>query len=191
MIERRMEIAAARLEDAEPYASFVAKNALESGRDGSPHFALARRVDENDVRHASITRWSRRLDEPAWGRAWLLWCIEAEPARTIRRVVGNVELRGGRVPAELHRAVLGMGILREHTNQGHGTALMRRAIQWAKRESTLAFVDLGVFENNLPARKLYAKMGFVEQGRRSDAFRIDDGVRIVDLHLTLDLAKVE
>jgi hypothetical protein len=107
----------ARPSDAEDFASYVALHVAQSGQDGMPIFALSRSSSREDIRNRSADRWARSLTEPLWGRAWLL-CAESP-----WRVVGHVELVGGRVPAELHRAVLAMGILRDFTKQGHGRRL--------------------------------------------------------------------
>lgn len=168
--------------DAEALASFIARHSPESGQNGMPHFGISRKANPGEIAENSLARWNRRLDEPNWGRCWLLW--SSGP----RSVVGHCELRGGRAAAELHRAVLGMGILQAHTHQGWGTRLVAEAIAWA-RARDLAWIDLGVFENNLPARGLYKKMGFVEVGARSDAFHLEDGTVITDIHMALDLRR--
>jgi RimJ/RimL family protein N-acetyltransferase len=104
------------------------------------------------------------------------------------QVVGHLELRGGRVPAELHRATLGMGILRAFTGQGHGRRLCEVALRWARDTAELDWIDLGVFAGNEPARKLYRRMGFVEIGVRADAFHLRDaGVAVDDVEMTLRL----
>src|SRR6185436_6040652 len=120
------------------------------------------------------------MTEPLWGRGWLL-CSEAP-----WRAVGHIELIGGRVPAELHRAVLTMGILREFTRQGHGRRLIEAAAHYARSDARLSWLDLSVFMNNEPARKLYSRMGFIETGLRKDAFRID-GISISDVQMSLAL----
>ena len=145
-----------------------------------PIFALSTSASREDIRSRSIDRWSRSLLEPLWGRAWLL-CSESP-----RRILGHIELVGGRVPAELHRAVLAMGMLREVTGRGHGRRLIEVAVQFARDEANLSWIDLGVFVNNEPARKLYTRMGFVEVGTRRDAFRVE-GVIVDDIHMTLAL----
>lgn len=177
----------ARLEDADAFVEHVAAHVGESGRDGSPHFAISREVEPSEVRAAARARWSRRLDEPLWGRAWLLWTEPSALEPGPRRVVGHLELRGGRVPAELHRATLAMGILRAFTRQGHGMRMIDAAVRWARRDALLSWIDLGVFSGNEPARKLYARAGFVELGLHRDAFRVDDGVSIDDVQMTLAL----
>src|SRR5215475_14220344 len=76
-----------------------------------------------------VEHLAKGLDEPLWGRLWLL--------TSERRVVGHLELRGGRVPAEMHRATLGMGILSAYTGRGHGRRLVEAALCWARDEAGL------------------------------------------------------
>lgn len=173
-------VRAARPSDADDFAAYVVVHVAQSGQDGMPIFALSRTASRDDIRVRSLERWSKSLTDPLWGRAFLLY-IEGT-----RRVVGHVELVGGRVPAELHRAVLAMGMLREVTGQGHGRRLIEAAARFARDEAKLSWIDLGVFVNNVPAQKLYRRMGFVEVGLRRDAFRVD-GVSIDDIHMTLAL----
>jgi RimJ/RimL family protein N-acetyltransferase len=171
----------ARLDGNDPaaYADHTVEHMAESGRDGSPHFAIARTWSRDEVRSSFVSRLAKQLDEPLWGRAWLLW---EGP-----KVVGHCELRGGRVPAEMHRATLGMGMLRAFTGQGHGRALLETAVRWARRDAELDWIDLGVFSDNAPARRLYARMGFVEVGLRVDAFHLDAGPHIDDVQMALRL----
>lgn len=166
--------------DAEAYAKHIVEHMAESGRKGMPHFALARSWNADEVERNLVARLEKDLDEPLWGRAWALIGPDGE------EVVGHLELRGGRVPAEMHRATLGMGIMRAHTGQGHGARLVETALRWA-RGADLAWIDLGVFAGNEPARKLYRKMGFVEIGTRQDAFHLDAGVAVDDVLMALKL----
>lgn len=167
--------------DADPFARYLVEHLAESGREGSPHFAPSRTLSRDDIRAAAESRWSRRLDEALWGRSFLLSVGE--------RIAGHLELRGGRIPAEMHRATLGMGVLRNHTGQGYGRRLLEIAVAWARDEAGLAWIELGVFATNPRARALYRRMGFAEQGLRPDAFRIDAGVAVDDVIMTLDLRR--
>jgi len=177
----KLPIRPAELADAEAYADHVVRHAAESGRDGMPYFALSRTVDRANVISGAIERWERPYTEPLWGRTFFL----IDPAK--RLVVGPIELRGGRLSAEFHRATLGMGIERPYTKQGHGGRMITAAAEWGRKTLGLSWIDLGVFENNEPARKLYKRMGFVECGRRPDAFRVDDGVCVTDISMALKL----
>jgi RimJ/RimL family protein N-acetyltransferase len=167
--------------DADAFARHMVDHMAESGRGGSPHFALSRRWVREEVRASFSARLDKDLDEPLWGRAWLLFAEDGVHA------VGHLELRGGRVHAELHRATLGMGLMRAYTGQGHGRRLCEAAIAWARDEAELSWIDLGVFANNAPARKLYRSLGFVEIGVRGDAFHNDAGVVLDDVLMTLEL----
>src|SRR5262245_1074351 len=166
--------------DVDALVRHLVEHQAESGREGSPHFAIARSLVLEEVRHNLMSRLAKELDEPLWGRVWALLGPEEET------VVGHLELRGGRVPAEMHRATLGMGIMRAHTAQGHGRRLIEVAVKWA-RSVELEWIDLGVFADNAPARKLYQRMGFVELGVRRDAFHLDAGVAVDDVLMVLRL----
>lgn len=185
LIEKETTIALAQTTatDLDGFARHMVEHMRESGREGSTHFAPSRLLVREDVSAAALTRWSKDLDEPVWGRAFLLWAGDS--------VVGHVELRGGRIVAEMHRAVLGMGINRAFTGKGHGRRLALTAIEWAREEAGLSWIDLGVFANNARARRLYASLGFVEQGAREDAFRLDAGITVTDMQMALDLRGVD
>lgn len=177
-----MLIRPASLKDARAFASHLVEHVGESGKDGSVHFAMARRISREEVEDAAVARWCRRLDEPLWSRAWLLFTDPPLP-----RVVGHLELKGHRFPAEAHRATLGMGIQRSYTGQGWGQRLIEASTKWAREEAGLSWLDLGVFSFNEPARHLYAKMGFVEVGRVPDRFRLDSGISVEDVQMALAL----
>jgi len=167
--------------DADAFARHMVEHMAESGRGGSPHFALARTWVREEVRASFSARLDKELGEPLWGRAWLLLAEDGQ------RVVGHIELRGGRVDAELHRATLGMGLVRAYTGKGHGRRLCETAIRWARDEAELSWIDLGVFASNTPARRLYRSLGFVEVAVREDAFHNDAGVVLDDVLMTLKL----
>ncbi|MFT3775775.1 MAG: GNAT family N-acetyltransferase [Minicystis sp.] len=165
--------------EADAYARHIVAHMAESGRAGMPHFALSRTWVRDEIRSSLIARLAKPLDEPLWGRAWGLFDGD--------EIVGHIELRGGRVPAEMHRATLGMGIMRAHTAQGNGRRLIEVTARWARDVAKLDWIDLGVFADNAPARKLYQRMGFVEIGVRKDAFHLDSGVVVDDVLMVLRL----
>lgn len=121
--------------------------------------------------------WEKQLDELAWGRTWGLF-----DGKTI---VGHLDLKGGNIESELHRATLGIAIESAHCDRGHGRRMMETAIAWA-RDHGIAWIDLGVFSTNTRAHALYRKLGFVEVGTTRDRFRVD-GDPIDDIAMTLAL----
>jgi RimJ/RimL family protein N-acetyltransferase len=69
---------------------------------------------------------------------------------------------------------LGMLVARDWRGRGVGSALVERAIGWA-RERGLHKLSLSVFAHNEAAIALYRKFGFVEEGRRVKHFRRANG----------------
>ncbi|MGN6109769.1 MAG: GNAT family N-acetyltransferase [Kofleriaceae bacterium] len=158
----------------------IQRHAAESGRDGDVIFRPRAAEELIDVAAAAERyqiAWARTIAEPQWMRTWAL--------SDRGRVLGHLDLIGGRVPSELHRASIGMGLERAARGQGHGRALLQTAIDWA-RERGLSWIDLGVFAHNARARRLYESMGFVETGRTRDQFRVE-GTSIDDIAMTLAL----
>lgn len=149
----------------------------DGGRFFSP-YSRHDTVDRAVSRPRELTRWQTPLTEPGWRRAWGLVVDGA--------VVGHLYLAGGGLDSELHRASLGMGIQAPHRGQGGGTELLRQALDWARDQPGIDWIDLGVFDGN-PARRLYARLGFVEQGRVPDRFRVD-GARIDDISMSVSLS---
>jgi RimJ/RimL family protein N-acetyltransferase len=170
----------AEMRDSSAYTDHVILHMAESGKDGAPVFGPGHKPKREEVRENTEIRWAKRLQDPVWGRSWVLETEE-------RRIVGHVDLRGGRISSEMHRATLGMGIEQAFTRQGHGRRLIDAAVAWALAETPIVWIDLGVFTNNEPAIKLYERYGFVREMMRKDAFRLDDGTIIDDIFMTLKI----
>ena len=77
-----------------------------------------------------------------------------------------------------------MGLLLGYRGQGWGSRLLRTAIDWAREQDGVIWIDLGVFHDNPGARRLYEKHGFTLQGEVEDQFRVD-GVSLNNAHLSL------
>lgn len=159
--------------DVDAYVAHLARHDDESGTDGElPYgpYGRAEREAPEQVREKALRRWATPLDTPDWRRVWALF--------EDSRVVGSVYLAGGGLPSMLHRADCGIGIERPHRGRGLGRALMNEAIAWARAEPRLSWIDLGVFEGNDRAEKLYLSLGFERVGRTPDLFRVDG--RVID-----------
>jgi GNAT superfamily N-acetyltransferase len=158
----------------------IGRHSRESGQGGDPIFrprSFDAPIDEPATIERHRAGWAQGLDEPYWLRTWGV--VEGGEVR------GHLDLHGGRLPSEFHRAMLGMGVERPWRGRGHGRALLAAAIAWA-RDAQLAWLDLGVFAHNRRARKLYASVGFVEVGITHDRFRVD-GKLIDDVAMVLAL----
>ena len=158
----------------------IGRHSRESGQGGDPIFrprSFDAPIDEPATIERHRAGWAQGLDEPYWLRTWGV-VVGGE-------IRGHLDLHGGRLPSEFHRAMLGMGVERPWRGRGHGRALLAAAIAWA-RGARLAWLDLGVFAHNHRARKLYASVGFVEVGITRDRFRVD-GTVIDDVAMVLKL----
>ena len=70
-----------------------------------------------------------------------------------------------------HRAELGITVKKAHWNQGIGSMLMERLIQYAK-ENGIELIYLEVREDNIAAIHLYEKFGFRQTGTLPAYFKI-------------------
>jgi ribosomal protein S18 acetylase RimI-like enzyme len=86
----------------------------------------------------------------------------------------------GRIVGELiieivhGRGELGMDILDGSRGQGIGSALLARAIEWARAKG-LAKLALEVWPHNAPAIALYEKFGFAQEGYHPKQWRRRNG----------------
>jgi ribosomal protein S18 acetylase RimI-like enzyme len=88
------------------------------------------------------------------------------------KVVGWCDVLPIDRPTMAHGGVLGVGVLVEHRGKGIGTALVRAAIDLAKAAG-LTRIELTVREHNERAISLYERLGFVREGLKRKAVRID------------------
>jgi GNAT superfamily N-acetyltransferase len=103
---------------------------------------------------------------PSWRRAW-------GAITSNGHIAGHVDLRAHPEPCTSHRALLGIGVHRDHRRRGLGRVLVEHAISWALQETGLEWIDLNFVGGNVPAEKLYRSVGFEEIAMQADMFRID------------------
>lgn len=77
-----------------------------------------------------------------------------------------------------HWGVLGLTVRRKYWNQGIGTALMQRLIEFARNTAKAEMIQLDVRSDNAPAIALYRKFGFVKTGTFPHMIKI--GARYAD-----------
>ena len=131
------------------------------------------------------------LDAVARERAYLAF-VQAPPLASVRefvcahlagnvpqfvaldgdRVVGWCDISPERHEGFEHSGRLGMGVLRAYRGRGIGTRLIVAAMD-AARERGLERIELEVFASNQPAIGLYKKMGFVVEGIKKKARKLD------------------
>lgn len=88
-------------------------------------------------------------------------------------VIGWVDIAPGPFEGLTHCGRLGMGLAMQARGQGHGRALLDRALEVSFER--LERVELEVLAANDRAQRLYRRCGFVEEGRRRHARRTEHG----------------
>lgn len=88
------------------------------------------------------------------------------------KIVGNLGIVGNQLKKQAHTASLGISLLKEWQNIGLGRALMQQAIDWAKEKTDLEILWLEVFSHNIHAYSLYEKLGFKEEGRLRNFYKL-------------------
>jgi RimJ/RimL family protein N-acetyltransferase len=81
-------------------------------------------------------------------------------------VIGSLGISREEHPVTRHVASIGMMVHPAWRGRGVGSALMTKALEWA-RQTGVEKVALSVYPDNGAARALYRKFGFVEEGRLS------------------------
>ena len=153
--------------------------------------AVQQRIQILPIAEEHIEGYHQCLDSVARERLYLAW-VQAPPLDSARafvlsniagdvpqfvaviddEVIGWCDISPLRHVGFQHRGELGMGICKHYRRLGIGRRLVARTIQRAK-EKGLERIELEVFASNVPAFKLYEKMGFVTEGIKRKARKMD------------------
>lgn len=98
-------------------------------------------------------------------------------------VIGCLTAEVQRHPQLRHSCEFGISVLHAHRSAGVGSALVDGLLAWsiAKR---IRRVELKVFSNNPGAIRLYQRLGFREEGRKTQAVYVEpDYVDLIEMAL--------
>ena len=123
----------------------------------------------------SLDLWRQRLQVVDPNAHVLLACVGVE-------VVGQLGLYAASHPRRRHVGDIGMGVRDDWQGRGVGTALLGAAIELADRWLQLRRLELQVYADNTAGIALYARHGFIEEGRHRD-FAFRDGAFVDALSL--------
>jgi RimJ/RimL family protein N-acetyltransferase len=73
-----------------------------------------------------------------------------------------------------HVGEFGVSVLEARWGEGIGEAMTRAMLEWARRHEIVRKINLEVRVDNARAIALYARLGFVEEGRQTLAMRVGD-----------------
>ena len=128
----------------------------------------------------SLDLWRQRMQAADPNAHLLVACAGDE-------LVGQLGLYASANPRRRHVGELGMGVRDDWQGRGVGTALLGAALDLADRWLQLRRLELQVYADNASGIALYARQGFVEEGRhRHFAFR--DGAYVDALTMARVLA---
>ena len=121
------------------------------------------RIQQIATENSSAAHWSAKHYEEVFAeKSKLHLVLVLEQAERIQGfIVGRLagdqwEIENIAVDNALHR-------------QGYGSQLLGEFLEHARQRGTAAFLE--VRESNLPARKLYEKIGFIQAGRRKGYYQ--------------------
>ena len=100
------------------------------------------------------------------------------------QIIGNIDLTIHHRKMLNHTGYLGMGIHEDWQNQGIGTILLERLIEWSDIQPEIEILWLQVFGNNEKGIRIYQKNGFVEDGRQKEFIKNMNGVYIDNVIMT-------
>lgn len=99
------------------------------------------------------------------------------------KIIGLIDTIIPKIDEFKHTCEFGMSVLAAYRNKGIGRSLIQHLLNWANTRH-ISNVELNVFSNNHAAIALYASLGFVEDGRRKNAVRLQDGTFCDLIHMT-------
>jgi len=163
---RRIELRSATAGDARAVVAFK-RDMLATARH------LNEAVDEFALTPRREAAWiaSRQTGD----RDLMLLAMDGE------RIAGLLETRHDPRRRLAHTCEIGLSVAPPWQRQGIGRALLTALLAWARGNPHVARVQLHVHAANGPAIALYRDLGFVEEGRRRRAIRLDDGEFVDDL----------
>lgn len=88
-------------------------------------------------------------------------------------LVGHLDLIRRTPVRRSHVVEFTMAILQSHHRQGLGRKMVEATLEWAKERGNIHKVALNVRSHNEGAQALYRNLGFVEEGRRVNEYRVD------------------
>lgn len=102
------------------------------------------------------------------------YCKLAILAEYQGNIIGFLDFHNGHKKRIQHQGSFGMSVGDKFRNQGVGKAMLTLLLAWATENPIIEKVCLEVFAENMNAISLYAKVGFVEEGRKIKAIKVNE-----------------
>jgi RimJ/RimL family protein N-acetyltransferase len=119
------------------------------------------------------------------------WIIEQQQAGNLILVVedngvivGTLNVQREKKFRHRHIASFGISLQEAYCNQGIGTIMIQRMIDWAKAND-IEKIMLNVMAINERAIHVYKKLGFKEEGRFKNQLKLEDDTYVDDVAMSL------
>ena len=178
-----MQISPLPIEDLPRFLEYLQDHISDNGKDGAPRFLpipRAPKVLPETLLESLKSGHATPVGTVGWRRVLAATDDQGD-------FMGHIDLASMNKEHTSHRAMLGMGVHRDHRKKGLGQKLVEAVINWAKQETEVEHIDLLVLSTNTAAIRLYQKMGFEEYGRHMDKFRIE-GESLNTIMMTLNIS---
>ncbi|PLS15423.1 N-acetyltransferase [Bacillus sp. M6-12] len=89
-------------------------------------------------------------------------------------IVGNLTFRAGKRSRNSHVGEFGVSVQKQYWGMAIGKKMMEYLLSWARTTEEVRKINLKVREDNIPAIKLYEKLGFKKEGVVTREFLIEE-----------------
>ncbi len=118
----------------------------------------------------SVTDQAKRIQQYANADGHLIVVALADG-----QIVGTLDFKNNDKLRIRHSGEFGMGIIPGFQGQGLGRLMLEALLEWAEQHPVIEKVCLGVYAENVAARALYQKLGFIEEGTLVKAIKLASG----------------
>ncbi|WP_428241946.1 GNAT family N-acetyltransferase [Gynuella sp.] len=164
-----MNIVLADRADLSPFLEYLERQLQDNGTQQTPLFQPVSRY-QNTLPPETREKFQKGInavyESADWRKLWLAKSADGQ-------IMGHVDLRHYGDELCRHRVLLGMGVDHNYRQQGVGTKLVNTVLDFCRDNQFVDWLDLQVLSNNLPAKQLYLRCGFVITGEIADYYRID------------------
>ncbi len=170
-----MEIRLAQQTDLEPFFQYLDIHLQGNGAGNDVVFQPVPREESRvteTIRNKFSVGVTKTIGEDGW-RVLILATLDYEDL-IAREIIGHIDIRPYPNKYSHHRALLGMGVASQHRRKGIGERLLKSMLEWMRNNTVIEYLDLWVMSDNIPAIKLYKKLGFVTCANINDMYRFDE-----------------
>ncbi|CAG9623440.1 GNAT family N-acetyltransferase [Sutcliffiella rhizosphaerae] len=96
-------------------------------------------------------------------------------AENASEIVGMLNVTRGSRKRVSHICFLGISIQSAYCNNGLGSEMLLKMLEWAKKDKHIEKVSLEVFSHNERAIHVYKKLGFKVEGLKEKHVKFEDG----------------